>query len=61
MPSDGYIIVDDVREAEDAARHAALVSIREEAGKMVLRFNNRTQLTIRAEGVQVIETGRWEP
>lgn len=60
MPSN-YIVTDDVWEAEDATRHASLVSIREKAGTMELRFNNGVQLDIRAEGVQIIEKKEWRP
>ena len=61
MPSEQYVLVSDVIQAEDAARHAGLVSIREQAGTMELRFNNGVQLDIRAEGVQIIETKEWRP
>jgi len=61
VPSEQYVMVDDVAVAEDAARHAGLVSITEVAGSMELRFNNGVLLAIRAEGVQIIETLNWRP
>lgn len=61
MPTDGFAVFDDVAAAEDAARHASLVSILERTGTMELRFNNGVQLDIRAEGVQIIETKEWRP
>lgn len=62
MPSDGgYVITDDVLQAEEAARHASLVSIQEVSGTMELRFNNGVQLNFRplAEGFIVIDTKDW--
>lgn len=61
MPSDAYVIKDDVRDAEEACRHASLVSIREIAGSMELRFNNGVRLDFRplGEGFIVIEQKDW--
>ena len=61
MPSDAFVMVDDVLTAENAARHAGLVSIRDRAGTIELRFNNGVLLVIKAEGVQLIETRSWRP
>lgn len=55
------MVVDDVKAAEDAARHASLVSITEKSGTMELRFNNGVALVLRAygEGFMVIEHKEW--
>lgn len=61
MTGESYVIHDDVREAEEAARHAGLVEVRQDGEGTWLRFNNGQSILVRGEGIQMLEVHPWRP